>query len=319
MKIYVAKTPVGIFALSENGEVLNHRLYKEPDEAVSAIHAPVSDEFLSGLKGDIVQGEKADSVMRTYFRNIASKYFDDPNEFIVKFSIALSQKNMHGAIEIDRFIIQASNALEDLKSIENLLLERFTEWYRLHYPESKITHRELLNYVLKYGRREKFPDFEKSIGIDITTEDEKIILDYANMIQKVIDQRKNKEDYLRKRVPEILPNLCSIVEPLLSARLVAAVGSLEKLAKMPSSTVQLIGAEKALFRHLKKKGKAPKYGLLFNDQRISGAPESKRGKIARIISAKLAVAARIDYYSKRLDERLKQDMDRELAKVITDG
>ncbi len=318
MKVYVAKTPIGIFALSENGEVLKHDLYKDPEEALSFVNMPIPDDFLSSLKGDIVQGEKADQIARKHFRKIALERFskEQLNEFISGFAIYLSRKNMQGAIETDKFLVQASNALEDLKSIENLLLERFTEWYRLHYPESKITHRELLNYVLKYGRREKFPDFERSIGIDISEEDEKIILDYAGMIQNVIDQRKRKEDYLRNRVPEILQNLCSIVDPLLAARLVAAAGSLEKLAKMASSTIQLLGAEKALFRHLKKKGKAPKYGILFNDNRISSAPESKRGKIARIISAKLAVAARVDYYSKRLEGRLRNDLENELRKVM---
>ncbi len=318
MKIYVSKTPIGIFAVSESGEVLKYNLYEKPEEAVSHIHASIPDDFLSSIKGDIVQGEKADNLMRKHFRKIALKHFSDEqlNEFISNFVITLSRKAMHGIIEMDKFIIQSSNALEDLKHIENLLLERFTEWYRLHYPESRASHKELLSYVIKYGRRENFPDFERSIGIDISEEDEKIILDYAGMIQKVIDQRKKKEEYLRKRVPEILTNLSSVVDPLLAVRLVAAAGSLEKLAKMPSSTVQLIGAEKALFRHLKKKGKAPKYGILFNDTRISGAPESKRGKIARIISAKLAVAARIDYYSKRLDERLKKDIENELTKVM---
>ncbi len=320
MKLYVAKTPIGIFALSENGEVIKYKIYKNPVDAASQISLPIPDDFLSTIKGDIVQGEKADSIMRKHFRKIALKHFSDEqlNEFISNFAIALSRKAMHGIIEMDKFIIQSSNALEDLKHIENLLLERFTEWYRLHYPESKASHKELLGYVLKHGRREKFPGFEKSVGVNITEEDEKIILDYAGMIQKVIDQRKKKEEYLKKRVPEILPNLSSIIDAILAARLVAAAGSLEKLAKMPSSTIQLLGAEKALFRHLKKKGKAPKYGLLFNDTRISSAPESKRGKIARIISAKLAVAARIDYYSKRLEERLKKDLENDLKKVMVE-
>ena len=318
MKIYVAKTPIGIFALSENGEVLKYRLYKDPEEAISLVHMPIDGKFPSSLKGDIVLREEADNVMRIYFRKIASKHFDDEqlNEFISKFAIAVSRKNMHGTIKMDRFLVQASNALEDIKHIENLLLERLTEWYRLHYPESKISHKELLGSVLKYGRREKFPDFESSVGIDISAEDEKIIMDYASTIEKVIDQRKKKEDYIRKRSPEMLPNLCSIVDPLLATRLVSAAGSLEKLAKMPSSKVQLLGAEKALFRHLKKRGKSPKYGILFNDKRVSNAPQGKSGKIARIISAKLSVAARVDYYSKRLEERLKKDTERDIAKVV---
>ncbi len=317
MKIYIAPTPVGVFAITEDGEVVRYVLFKDPQEAVSKIGVTAPQDFLAQIKGEVVQGDEARAIVRRYFRKIALNHMSPEklNSFVSEFSTAVSQRSMQGMIEIDRFLIQASHALEDLKGIENLLLERFTEWYRLHYPESKISHTELLNSVIKYGRREKFPSFEKSIGIDITEEDENIILDYAATIKKVIEQRKKKEDYIRKRAPEIIPNLCSVTEPLLATRLVAAAGSLEKLAKMPSSTIQLLGAEKALFRHLKKKGKSPKYGTLFNDRRISSAPESKRGKIARIISSKLAVAARIDYYSKRLDERLKQDIEREMAKI----
>jgi len=94
-------------------------------------------------------------------------------------------------------------------------------------------------------------------------------------------------------------------------------GSLKKLARMSSSTIQLLGAEKALFRHLKnkKRVKPPKYGLIFFDKRVQNAPKHDAGKIARTIASKIMMAAKIDYYSGRFEPKLKEDLEKELEKI----
>ena len=84
---------------------------------------------------------------------------------------------------------------------------------------------------------------------------------------------------------------------------------------MPASTIQLLGAEKALFRHLHKRGKSPKFGLIFMDQHIQNAPDEKRGKIARILASKIMLAARIDFYSGRPEPKLKKDMEEEIGAI----
>ena len=101
-------------------------------------------------------------------------------------------------------------------------------------------------------------------------------------------------------------------------RLIALAGGLEKLAKMPSSTVQLLGAEKALFRHLKGEGKSPKFGIIFSHTLIQNAPKEMKGKVARLIAAKLSLAARIDNFSKEdRGEELREELDEQVKKALS--
>src|SRR3989344_7828704 len=141
MKIYVANTPIGELAISEKGELA------------------------ADLQGEIVRGAQAEAFVRMHFRKaaLATKTAEELNKSIIDFSLAQSMKAMEGSIGMDRFLIQASNALEDTRGMENLMLERFSEWYRLHYPEARASHKELLSLALKHGTREKFPGFSTSV------------------------------------------------------------------------------------------------------------------------------------------------------------
>jgi nucleolar protein 56 len=135
------------------------------------------------------------------------------------------------------------------------------------------------------------------------------------------------DKYLAKVVPEEMPNTSALLGHLLAARLLAQAGGLERLAKMPSSTIQLLGAEKALFRALKEMrnqrgrapsgdAKVPRFGIIFTHPDISGAPNEQRGKIARLLSAKVTIAARMDFYSKENHgAELLADYKKKLAEV----
>jgi nucleolar protein 56 len=131
-----------------------------------------------------------------------------------------------------------------------------------------------------------------------------------------MEEKKKLEKYVQDTVRQLMPNFSQLIDPLLAARFLASAGSMERLARMPASTIQLLGAEKSLFRHLKEQGKSPKFGIIFIDSHIQNAPEEKRGKIARILSSKLMLAARIDFYSGRDDsEKLKKEFNEDLAKI----
>jgi nucleolar protein 56 len=129
------------------------------------------------------------------------------------------------------------------------------------------------------------------------------------------EEKTRLERYVRDLTKELAPNLSSICDELLVARLIAIAGSLEKMARMPASTIQLLGAEKALFRHLKKMGKSPKYGIIYSSSLIQNASKDNKGKIARVLSAKLMQAARIDFYSGRAEPKLRQELDKEIKQV----
>jgi nucleolar protein 56 len=316
MKAFLARSPLGVFAFSEDGQLLAARSAKSIDEALSFLknaENPLSEE-LSGY--EIVENESSYRIFRRNFRQIANDIFKDSgsiNGFLNEFGIKYSMSLLSTAVTRDKLLIQASNALEDLTKITNIYAERLWEWFSLHYPEAK--RKDVVENVSAFGNRKNFPSFSSSLGIDLKESDEKMLKSYASMVKDSLEKKKKLEKYVQETSKEIMPNVSSLIDPMLAARFLALAGSLERLARMPASTIQLLGAEKSLFRHLKQQGKSPKFGLLFQDGRIQSAPNEKRGKVARIISSKLMLAARIDFYSQRAEPKLKIDLEKEMARL----
>ena len=315
MKAFLTRSPIGIFAFSEDGQLLCYKLSSSAEEGIRFLKSnqnPLKEELSCY---DVQEDESSYRIFRKKFREFAKLFGDERkvNEFLNDFGRKYSMSFMLAAVTRDKLLIQASNALEDLKKITNIYQERLWEWFSLHYPEAN--RRDLLDNVVKYGNRKNFPGFVASLGIELSEEDEKILRSYAAMIKSALEEKKRLEKYITETAKEIMPNFSLLIDPLLASRFLSLAGSLERLARMPASTIQLLGAEKSLFRHLKQQGKSPKYGILFQDGRIQSAPDSKRGKIARVISSKLMLAARIDFYSQRLEEKLKIDLDQELKSL----
>jgi nucleolar protein 56 len=122
--------------------------------------------------------------------------------------------------------------------------------------------------------------------------------------------------YIETAAKRFAPNTSAIAGPALALRMLVLAGGLDKLAKMPSSTVQLLGAEKSLFRHLKGQGRSPKHGILFSHELVQKAPHDMRGKVARLIAAKLALAARVDYFSKEdRSAKMRAELEEEVKKA----
>lgn len=312
-KAFVSRSPIGIFAFSEDGKLLHYKLFdKKPEKAANQINE--DKDFLQGY--EII--EKND-LLRKYVREYAislgfASSQKELNEFLSRFGIILSKKRVN--ISRDKFIVHSCNALININNTINLFAERLHEWYLLHYPETQLSQKELIENIIKYGSRENFPDFKESSGIELTNEDEKILKSHAELITVLQEKKTETEKYVKELVKETAPSFSSLIDPILAARMITLAGSLERLSKMTASTIQLLGAEKALFRHLKKKGKSPKYGIIYNDVHIQNAPEKARGKVARILASKLMLAARIDFYSKRFEPRLKEELEKELKGIL---
>lgn len=221
----------------------------------------------------------------------------------------------------DKLIVQTVSALSDLEKILNAMSERLREWYGLHYPELEIKdHERFAEKIAETGQREGFEDFEKSMGMELKEEDVKVLKDYAGQLKAMYVLRKNIERYLEKIVPEEIPNLNAMLGSVLAARLLSLAGSLERLAKMPSSTIQLLGSEKRLFKFLKSKEKdkrPPRFGLLYLHPDISTNKRELQGKIARLLSSKLALAARADFYTKKdISKGLLDDYKKKLEATL---
>ncbi len=316
-KVFISKCPIGLFVFTDAGELEYFSLYKkDPKKAVEEF---VKEDKIKSMYENC-EIEYNNSFIRKKMREYAlslgfCKDEKELNDFLAGFCYELSKMNVKGFVTKDKFIIQAYNAFVDIKRALNLLEERVREWYKIHYPE--VDESKIVMFVSEYGMREKIPGFTDSVGLGLEKNDINIIKEYAEIILLLNKRKKSLENYVKKEISKLMPNFSSLVEPLLAAQILSLAGSLEKLAKLPASSIQLIGAEKALFRHLHKKGRSPKYGVIYNSSFIQNAPDDKKGKCARILASKLMLAIRADYYSKRdIRKELQENLKKELKKVI---
>jgi nucleolar protein 56 len=157
---------------------------------------------------------------------------------------------------------------------------------------------------------------EKSMGADMAEQDLAEIQALSKNVLELYELRKNMENYVDKTMEEVAPNTKAVAGALLGARLIAIAGSLQNLAMRPASTIQVLGAEKALFRSLKTGARPPKHGLIFQHALLHDAKRWQRGKIARVIAGKLAIAARSDAFGGRyVGDKLKADIDKRIAEI----
>lgn len=218
--------------------------------------------------------------------------------------------------KVDTMIVQAVSLLDDLDKELNNYIMRCREWYGWHFPElSKIIpdHLTYVRTILALGMRSaaattdlseviedeetanKVKEYaEISMGTDIADMDIENIKFLCQNILELTDYRAQLYEYLRNRMMTIAPNLTILVGELVGARLISHAGSLMNLAKHPASTVQILGAEKALFRALKTKHDTPKYGLIYHAQLVGQSNAQMKGKMSRMLAAKAALATRVD-------------------------
>jgi len=227
----------------------------------------------------------------------------------------------------DNMIIQAICLLDQLDKDLNTFAMRLREWYGWHFPELvKIVNDNHVYAacVLYIGKRDSMEDEPKkseavaklaaltsdepvaeavvvaartSMGMDISDVDHDSVHNFTMRLKNLWDYRENLSEYLRERMNVCAPNLSALIGETVGARLISHAGSLTSLAKCPASTVQILGAEKALFRALKTKGNTPKYGLIFHSTFIGRASTKNKGRISRYLANKCAMACRIDAFS----------------------
>lgn len=225
--------------------------------------------------------------------------------------------------KVDNMIIQSIALLDQIEKDCNTFAMRCREWYSWHFPElSKIvadnyTYARVVKIVgdKKTLTESKIPEIEEvtgndsllaktildasraSMGTDISEIDLLTVERFADRVAYLSEYRRHLQEYLFKKMHDVAPNLSELIGEHVGARLIAHAGSLVNLAKYPASTVQILGAEKALFRALKTRGNTPKYGLIFNSSFIGRANLKNKGRISRYLANKTSIAARIDSFS----------------------
>ncbi len=205
-------------------------------------------------------------------------------------------------IDEDKLIIQYNETLDQLTKVWNILAKRIREFLFVKSPElTLISDDELLIRELNAAPVESILEKYKlpnNLTIDLNPQDEEEFKELIALAVEVHNRLERTRALLSEKVQRLMPKTSSIATPIIAAKLLMLAGSFEKLAMMPSSRIQLLGAEKALFRYLKTGGKLPKYGVLFQHPDILKSDKSKRGKVARKLASKISIALKQDYFGR---------------------
>mgnify|MGYP001626169098 CR=1 FL=1 len=288
------------------------------------------DRVLRSLRGSLVSAVVSEGVVRSE---------DEWAQLLNQVMLQVTRIKLRGfAAKRDLLAIQAIRSIDDIDKTINLFASRMREWYSVHFPELDDLiedHKMYATVVYEFGSREEisieklrklgfsesratkiYEASKKSMGADLSEVDVERIRDFVGIILSLYELRDKLSEYLSQVMREVAPNITELVGPTLGARLLSLAGSLEDLAKMPASTIQVLGAEKALFRALRTGGRPPKHGVLFQYPEIHTSPKWQRGKIARAIATKLAIAAKADYFTGRfIADKLKKDLQERIAEI----
>lgn len=236
----------------------------------------------------------------------------------------------------DMVLSGVTKTIDETYRVINQLTERFEAWYDVYFPELKIEDKKQYLEIAIYLDKENISidglasiagrkkadaiahASEKSLGAKLNKKDIEEIKLLGKRIITLYSLIEELEKYQKELAEEIAPNISDLAGSEIAAKLIAHAGSLDKLAKMPSSTVQVIGAEKALFKHLKNKRiSPPKHGIIFQHPKISNSPKRIRGKIARALANKIAVAAKADAFTKNsISAQLKKDFEDRFKEIM---
>jgi len=290
---YLITTWFGTFLCDETGVRKKILFPKEEKEIAKRLQEIEENKILSEEKKlvkntpVIVQEKRLQSLgtwdpKNPFFKQILIEpdLYEFPHELFhtVTQNLALRKIDKQLLAE-DLQVIQMINAYDELIHVSNLLTERVDRWSFIPTPEEK-----------------RVP--------------------FNTMVSSVKEEMTLLEQQITKDMGVIAPNTTQIIGPLIGARLISRAGGIQRLATFPASTIQILGAEKALFRYKKEGGKPPKHGVLFQHPFVNKAPREQRGKIARFMAAKIAIAIKADVFTKHdIADELQRKLENQISKM----
>ncbi len=348
MQCYITYSIKGFLAFNDENELICEKLFPEDEiinrlaeiteKQVVAEELEIIEEVSKDYDEIIIESNKRLSdyscekiIIQTpnpggeYLRSNYDKFgLNDEDITEIYQRLAIYKIKKESASE-DKHLIQAINSIDEIDETISKLIERIREWYALYFPEMDViknneTYIKLISQnKTKENIMEAKPDAFPSNVLDLEDEvnplDLEIMNKYANSIFELQKTRKEIEEYIDSKMEAIAPNLRLLVGSSLGAKLISHAGGLKRLATYPSSTVQIMGAEKALFRHLKSGDRPPKYGLIYQHPQVRGAKWWNRGKIARMLAGKISLAVRRDVFTKSFDENAFNDFIEKVEEI----
>ena len=352
MECYITYCVKGFFAFDSENELISKKLF--PDDEIISRLADIDDKQIVKEEKEIIEevSKEYDEILiesnkrlsdydnpkvmiRTpnqageYLRGNYAEFGLDEEEITKIYQNLAIYKIKKESSSEDKHLIQAVNSIDEIDESISKLIERIREWYALYFPEMDViknneTYIKLISEnkskdeIVK-AKPDAFPDDIIDLDEDINPEDLEIMNNYAKSIHELQKSRKNIENYIDHKMESIAPNLRLLVGPTLGAKLISHAGGIKRLALYPSSTVQIMGAEKALFRHLKSGDRPPKYGLIYQHPQVRGAKWWNRGKIARMLAGRISLAVRRDVFTKTFDENVFEEFKAQVEKIEKDN
>ena len=324
MKAYLTMNPLGVFALDEKGVLIAKELFKGKFEKVAwklrdAEEGLIEEEkrIISLLEDYELIIEKPVDIQEFKIQNpnAGGEYLRENFGLLLKeqnyseekyckllhdVCMAKARSDLEAASKReDKHVIQAIACLQDLDETLNVLIERAREWHGLAVP-----------------RFEEITADQRALFEKIAIGDDAALRDFGGAVVELQKYRGELEEHINEVMTKIAPNLTALAGPLLGARLIALAKGLENLAYMPGSRIQILGAGRAFFKGKRKKRQPPKHGAIYQHPLIKGSPWWHRGKIARSLGSKMAIAARVDAFSGNyVGEKLKEDFHKRVERI----
>jgi nucleolar protein 56 len=310
MPKFIFSNIIGSFVFNENYKLVDGLLFKDIEQYKDK---ETYEEKLMQKHKDLTAPKDIDLYnILLFFKD--KKYF---SQFYKK-NLEITKDSVRGSVNNDGLIIQAINSMEEIDKTINLLAKRLREWYSLYNPEisNKIEdHEKFVFEIIKSSKKQLLKELNigesASMGANLKEKDVSAILLLATQLNNFYKLKKHYEGYLKELEKETCPNFAVVAGVTIAAKLISHAGSLKRLVEMPASTIQIIGAEKALFRHMRNKRRnlPPKYGIIHEHQLIQKSKTKMHGKAARALADKLSIAVKIDYFKgKFIGDKLKKGL-----------
>lgn len=214
-------------------------------------------------------------------------------------AIKIATKKVRETYSPDKIIMQAVDAMLEEEKMINTEYERLREIYWKYYPEvlEQVSNVKQLIKIVKQDKKETSKELNvplETMGYDLNPDEIKMMRDYAEVINNHLKALNILEEFIKEKTEKLAPETSKIATALLTAKLITLAGSFKELALMPASTIQMLGAEKALFRSLRGKAKGPKHGVIISHQLIQTS--KTKGKTARKLACNISKAIKIDYF-----------------------
>ena len=261
----------------------------------------------SGAARDAIERGRAETPANWPARAVESGFAEDEDDYYRLLHNTTVSATRHAVREReradDRQLTHAIRAMDDAERTANELAERVAEWGGTLFADAGAG----VEYARRVADREP----------DDPTEERLVAL--ATRTAEVADEADDLRTFIERLAPEVAPNLAALAGPVLAARLIALAGDLESLAKMPSGTVQVLGAEDALFAHLRGNAPSPKHGVIYTHEYVRGTHPDHRGSASRALAGKLAIAARVDHYSGERKPEIDADLEDRIERIRARG